>query len=89
MAFMLVRNKVRDYDTWRTVFDAQLDAARDAGLDVVQVWRSLEDPGEVFFLLSVKDMDRARAFTADPASAEVGERAGVLDGEIHYVEDAG
>jgi len=38
-------------------------------------------------LLSISDMDRARAFTADPASAAAGERAGVLEGEIHYVED--
>ena len=44
---------------------------------------------EVFFLLSISDMERARAFTADPASAATGERAGVLEGEIHYVEDVG
>jgi hypothetical protein len=59
----------------------------DAGLGVVHLWRSVEKPNEVFFLLSISDMDRARAFTADPASTAAGERAGVLEGEIHYVED--
>ena len=74
MTYMLVRND-------------QPGAARDAGLEVVHLWRSVEDPNEVFFLLSVSDIARARAFTADPASAAAGERAGVLEGELHYVED--
>ena len=87
MVSMLVRNKVRDFDAWRRVFDGELDAVRDAGLGVVHLWRSMDDPNEVFFLLSISDMARARAFTADPASAAAGERAGVLEGEIHYVED--
>ncbi|MFQ5700865.1 MAG: hypothetical protein ACE5HU_03370 [Acidobacteriota bacterium] len=89
MPYMLVRNKVRDFDTWKSVFDSELDRGREAGLGVVRLWRSTEDPGEVFFLLSVSDMDRARAFTADPASAAAGERGGVVEGEIHYVEDVG
>ncbi len=87
MTYMLVRNKVRDFDVWKEVFDDQQRTVRDTGLDLVHLWRSTEDPNEVFFLLSVSDMDRARAFTADPASAAVGERAGVLEGAIHYVED--
>ena len=89
MAYMLVRNKVRDFDVWKTVFDDQLDAVRDAGLGLVHLWRSMDDPNEVFFLLSVSDMERAKAFTADPASAATGERAGVLEGKIHYVDDVG
>jgi hypothetical protein len=87
MAYMLVRNKVRDFDVWKEVFDGELGAVRDAGLGLVHLWRSMEDTNEVFFLLSISDMERARAFTADPASAAAGERAGVAEGEIHYVED--
>ncbi len=77
MAYMLVRNKVRDFDVWKEVFDSELPAVREAGLGLVNLWRSTEN----------SDVDRARAFTADPASAAAGERAGVLEGEIHYVED--
>ena len=88
MAYMLVRNKVRDFGVWKKVFDDELGRARDAGLGLVQRWRSMDDPNEVFFLLSISDMERAKAFTQDPASAAAGERAGVLEGAIHYVEDA-
>ena len=87
MAYMLVRNKVRDFAVWKEVFDGEFGPAREAGLGLVHLWRSTENPNEVFFLLSITDMDRARAFTTAPSSAAAGERAGVLEGEIHYVED--
>lgn len=89
MPYMLVRNKVRDFDAWKAVFDSELGRAVEAGLEVARMWRSTEDPNDVFFLLSISDMVRARAFTEDPASAAAGERAGVLEGQIHYVEDVG
>lgn len=87
MAQMLVRNRVADYETWRKVFDEELGAVRAAGMDVVNVWRSTEDLNEVFFLFSISDMSKAVAFTKEPSSAAAGVRAGVLEGEIHYVED--
>ncbi len=89
MKYMLVKNRVRDFDVWKKVFDGELDAVRAAGMELVKLWRSIEHPSEVYFLLSVSDMERAQAFTADPASAAVGERAGVIEGELRYVEDVG
>ena len=40
----------------------------------------------VFFLLNVTDMERANAFMARPESAETGEKAGVIDGEVYFLE---
>ena len=87
MPYMLVRNKVRDFDRWKEVFDEGRGDAAESGLGLVHLWRSLDDPNEVFFLLSVSDMDKAKAFTADPKSAETGQRAGVIEGGLHYVEE--
>jgi len=70
MQYMLVRNTVRDFDTWKVGFGA--DLARDAGLGVVRVRRSLDDPGQVHCLLSITDMDKAKDFVNDPASAAAG-----------------
>jgi hypothetical protein len=50
------------------------------------MWRSVEDPNNVFFLLEVADVDKARDFVTSPDSAKAGEEAGVLDGELHFVE---
>lgn len=86
MLNMLVRNRVEDYSRWKGIFDSQDSAAREAGLYLTDLWRDVEDPNNVFFVFRVTDLEKSRAFTADPKSAEVGSAAGVIDGEIHYLE---
>lgn len=86
MIHMLCRNRVEDYDRWKRVFDSDPTAHREAGLELVALWRSLEDPNDIHFLFEVESVERARAFVEAPESAEAGEEAGVLDGEIHFLE---
>ncbi|HJN49194.1 MAG: hypothetical protein QGI68_20335 [Pseudomonadales bacterium] len=86
MLTMLVRNRVEDYSRWKSVFDSEDPRAKEAGLHLTDLWRDTEDPHNVFFLLRVSDQAKARAFLADPKSAEVGKAAGVIDGEIHWLE---
>ena len=86
--YMLCRNRVHDYAKWKAVFDANAPAGREAGLETVNVWRDIENPNNVFFLLKVADIDQARAFLAHPDAAKSGEVSGVIDGEYHFVESA-
>ena len=86
MLTMLVRNRVEDSDRWRKVVDEEDPAAVAAGLRLIDMWRDVEDPNDVFFPLRVDDLERARAFLSRPESAETGERAGVLDGEYRFLE---
>ena len=83
---LLVRNKVRDAAHWKRVFDEQDDASKEYGLSVAHVWQDVDEPDQVYFVLNVEDRARAEAFMALPESAAVGERAGVLDGEAHFLE---
>ena len=87
MTHMIVRNRVADFDTWKSIFDAQDEAGRAAGLRLVSLWRDVEDPNNVFFILEVASIERAKAFVNDPESAKVGEASGVIDGEYHLVEE--
>lgn len=86
MERMLVRNRVKDYALWKTVFDEGYPRAVAAGLELEHLWRCTDDPGQVFFVLTVADRGRADLFLAAPESAESGERAGVIDGEFWYLE---
>ena len=86
MKRMIVRNRVKDFDHWKRVFDEQAEAGCAAGLELENLWQNAEDANEVFFIFTVADVDRAMAYVSDPASAEVGERAGVVDGELWIVE---
>lgn len=85
---LLVRNKVEDYARWKRVFDAQEPAGRAAGLTVARLWRAADDPQQVFFLLEIDDRARAEAFMNAPESAAAGRRAGVIDGEVFFLEPA-
>ncbi len=84
---LLVRNRVRDIDRWKRVFDRQAAAGAAAGLRVLHVWRAVDAEDEVFFLLDVEDRARAEAFMASPESAAVGVEAGAIDGEVHFLDE--
>jgi hypothetical protein len=88
MQYMLVRNRVQDYAVWKRVFDQQAEAARAAGLRLVHLWRAVDDPDDVYFLLGVDNMEAAEAYVNAPESADVGQRAGVIDGDIRYLDAA-
>ncbi|MFH2050068.1 MAG: hypothetical protein ABIJ12_11535 [bacterium] len=89
MTYMLCRNRVKDFDKWFEIFSSHKDAHEIAGLYLENLWCSIDDPNEVFFLFTVESMERADLFVNDPASAKLGEEAGVLEGDIHYIEDFG
>ena len=86
---LLVRNKVQEFDHWKNVFDANLEPPRAAGLALSLMWRSADDPNEVFFLFEVEDRGRAEAFMRAPESSATGEEAGVIEGEAHFVNPVG
>lgn len=86
MIYMLCRNRVADYQIWKRKFDSQKEASLESGLTLVNLWQSLEDPNNVFFLFKVDSLEKANAFISAPENAAIGKAAGVLDGEIHFVD---
>jgi len=89
MTFMLCRNRVADFSRWKTVFASHEAAHRDAGLRLIRLWRGIEERNNVFFVFEVESIGKAREFISDPEAAKAGEASGVIDGEYHFVEDAG
>ncbi len=88
MKVMLCRNRVADFEKWKKIFDTETRESRDSGLRLMNLWRDVEEPNNVFFLFEVTDTDKARAFISTPAAAETGKRSGVLDGECHFLESS-
>jgi hypothetical protein len=60
MAFFVTRIKVGDYDAWKPNFDADLPGARRSAKGH-RIFRSLDDPDEVFLLVEFASPDDARA----------------------------
>jgi hypothetical protein len=88
MTYMLCRNRVKDFAKWKEVFDSHVEAHQETGLRLVNMWRSVEDSNNIFFLFEVTSKDKAIEFINSPESAKAGEDSGAIDGEVHFVEDA-
>ena len=86
--YLLCRNRVVDFPRWRAVFASHAPAHREAGLRLVNLWRSVEYPNNDFFSFEVAGMEKAREFMGNPEAAKAAEASGVIDGEYHFVEDA-
>lgn len=89
MTYLLCRNRVADFLRWKVVFASHETGHRDAGLRLVNLWRTVEEPNNVFFLFEVISIDRARKFINNPEASKAAETSGVIDGEYHFVQDAG
>lgn len=60
MPYFLTRINVGDYDAWNPNFDADGPGARRDALGH-QIFRSVDDPGEVFILVEFKSAEDAAA----------------------------
>jgi hypothetical protein len=89
MIYMLCRNRVADFSRWNAIFASHEAAHRDAGLKLVGIGHEVDDPNNIFFTFEVASMDKARKFISDPEARKAAEVSGVIDGEYHFVEDAG
>src|SRR5262245_56281847 len=84
MNYMLCRNRVRNFDHWKSVFDSHAEAHEAAGLKLVHLWYELNSPRNVFFLFEVDNVERARAFleSADASAAE--RESGLIEGDVRF-----
>jgi len=65
MTSFITRLKVGDYDSWKPNFDSDGPGARRAAIGH-RIFRSLDDPGEVFMLVEFASADAARAGRQPP-----------------------
>lgn len=79
-----VTHKVKDYDAWKTVFDGDLEARKQAGFAAQGVMRGLDDDKQVTVWVAVTDVDKAKAFFGDKALKDKMKTAGIVGKpEIH------
>ena len=86
MLFMLCRNRVSDFRKWKAIFDSHLSAHKAAGLDLSNLWQTVDDKNNVFFLFKVASIEKAKVFVNAPEAADAGKNSGVLEGECHFIE---
>lgn len=86
---VIVRHKVRDYDTWLPLFQEHGTVRRQYGGIGDQVYRVDGDPNDLIIVNLFADPEQARAFAQDPSLREVMGRAGVIgEPEVTFAVEA-
>ena len=62
MIYMLCRNRVKDFSKWKAVFDSHAEAAKKAGLRLINMWCSVEQSNNVFFKQTPWDTPGGKEF---------------------------
>ncbi len=79
--WVVIKHKVKDYDTWIKAYDAETTAKRNTeGMNDVLIARDIEDPNMVEIIFDVTDIVKAKAAIASAEKKKLMESAG-LDGK--------
>jgi hypothetical protein len=87
MPHILVRHKVSDFSKWKSAYDTHAPARQEGGLKEEHLLRNMDDPNEVILLFEIKDLKKAREFTASANLREAMQDAGVVDKPDIYFLD--
>ena len=77
MALLSVQHTVRDYPTWRAVYDALGELRQDWGVTAEAVHQLTDDPSTVLVLLAFATVAQARGFLTSRELQAAMRRAGV------------
>ncbi len=74
----LVKHKVKNYASWKVEYDAHDSARLANGLHSYVIGRGMDDSMMVMVALKADDLEKAKAFTKDPALKELMQKIGVV-----------
>lgn len=73
-----ITHKLKDYKTWRPLFNADSTFRKAAGLTDIVVGQEVDSANNVIVALNVSDVAKAKAFAADPRLKDVMTKGGVI-----------
>jgi quinol monooxygenase YgiN len=85
MQFVLIIHEVKDYDSWKKVFDAAADLRREAGERWYQVLQDVGNPNKVVHFSSWVSLINAQNFFESPELVAIRAEAGVKSPEFIYL----
>lgn len=86
--YVLVRHKVKDFTSWKRVYDAHLPKRSEAGLTEKFLFRGTDTQNEVIILFETHDLVRAKKFTESTDLRDMMEKAGVIEKpDIYFLNE--
>lgn len=88
MAHLFVKHKVKDYSTWKKVFDGFIDTRKASGEKSYQILHPDNDPNNLLAIFEWNNLDNARKFASSSELKNAMENAGVVEQpEILFLEE--
>lgn len=90
MAHLLIHHHVEDYNKWKPHFDEHGKVRSAGGSKSALVFRSANDPNEIFALLEWDSIENAKKFTQSESLKETMKNAGVQGKpDVYFIEEIG
>ena len=87
MAYLLVHHKVKDFAVWKPLFDQDAAHRKATGSKGGLLFKSADDPNDIFILFEWQSQEEARAFTSSVDLKDTMSRAGVVGmPDIHFLD---
>lgn len=84
---LLVRHEVVDFVRWREVFETHREAQEAAGMELLHLWRNVDEPNEVVLLYEVEDPEKAKDFVYSSEVPDAQNASGIIDEpDIYFLE---
>jgi quinol monooxygenase YgiN len=74
---MEINHTVKDFAKWKPAFDADSTARKASGLENLALGKELDNPSSLNVALKMADVQKAKAFAADPRLKQVMDKNGV------------
>lgn len=85
MEYVLIIHAVKDYETWKRVFDDAASIRKSAGEQSYYVLRDERDANRVVHFSKWASIAQAKAFFESPRLVEIRRQAGVEAPEFNYL----
>jgi heme-degrading monooxygenase HmoA len=88
MPAILIRHRVRDYATWKPIFDDHGTTRQASGSQGGRLFRGAGDPNNLVILFEWDDLAKARQFAQSDDLRETMQRAGVADQpDVYFLDE--
>jgi quinol monooxygenase YgiN len=78
MASILIQQKVKDFSTWKDIYESRSGFRASSGALSSQVYREVDDPNQVTLIFKWDSLANAQKFASSPQLKASMEEAGVL-----------
>jgi hypothetical protein len=88
MAHILIHHKIEDYSKWKPAFDNHASYRAENGSMGGKIFRSADDPNDLFVLLEIKSIENAKKFVSSADTNEAMKNDVVVGmPSIYFVEE--